>query len=632
MIGFMRRIAPTVMWIVIIAFVGTIFFAWGMDFVSSNRFSQHVGQIDEKKITYKQFLQDVEVERERLRTNTESEVNQQQEQMIPRQVWEREVSKALHTKVVSEMALEGTSEEVFEYIKKNPPPQVLEVPQFQTDSVFDTAKFVQFLNTPESYDNPGMVELEMYTKNMIIPVEKLRIMLEKAAVPTKGEIEYEYRSEKERAVFEFAKVSTSAFSIDSSEITPAMKKTYYETHPDSFKTEERAELYYVKIPKLATVADEQSYIADLKEIRQNILSGSSTFAEEAKIESDDEGSAGNGGELGWFTRGQMVGEFEDAAFSTPPGSISEPVKTNYGYHLIMVDEVERATPQPVEPIKKSKKSAAAPVEKKPGEITKVKARHILRKIKPSAETLDSLDALAESIRQKMMEMGFKAGAAQFPDLRVDSTDLFKRGEMIKGIGYLTAASRYAFASAEKGIHDSISEKMENEQAYFLAALKRKVPKGILAMVDVDFQIRAALKDSLQANKARDYLEKVKASLPTDKRLATLKETDSLIVSATTDTVSRKQYIPEIGYDNAAVTAAFVLPNGTLSNVLKVDRSFYLVRPLWKNTLDSIPWTSDDIPRIKEQLVQQKQRSIYMDWYVSYKNTMNISDNLNEFFN
>lgn len=68
------------------------------------------------------------------------------------------------------------------------------------------------------------------------------------------------------------------------------------------------------------------------------------FAELAKKESTDEGTKANGGDLGWFTRGAMVPEFDEAAFSLPAGEISQPVKTQYGYHVIKVNghEMDRA--------------------------------------------------------------------------------------------------------------------------------------------------------------------------------------------------------------------------------------------------------------------------------------------------
>ena len=77
-------------------------------------------------------------------------------------------------------------------------------------------------------------------------------------------------------------------------------------------------------------------LAKAKDIRTKLLGGAK-FAELAQAESDDTGSGANGGDLGAFTKGRMVPEFEKAAFSQPIGEVSEPVRTQFGYHLILVD-------------------------------------------------------------------------------------------------------------------------------------------------------------------------------------------------------------------------------------------------------------------------------------------------------
>ncbi len=85
-------------------------------------------------------------------------------------------------------------------------------------------------------------------------------------------------------------------------------------------------------------------LALAQELRQRILDGED-FAELAKLYSDDPGSAPNGGDLGWAGRGRYVPEFEDVAFSLPVGEVSEPVKTQFGYHLIQVEERDENRPK-----------------------------------------------------------------------------------------------------------------------------------------------------------------------------------------------------------------------------------------------------------------------------------------------
>jgi peptidyl-prolyl cis-trans isomerase C len=77
--------------------------------------------------------------------------------------------------------------------------------------------------------------------------------------------------------------------------------------------------------------------AKAEEIRKKIVEGAD-FAEMAKKESDDVGSGSRGGELGAFSRGQMVPEFEQAAFAAKVGEVTPVVRTQYGYHIIKVDK------------------------------------------------------------------------------------------------------------------------------------------------------------------------------------------------------------------------------------------------------------------------------------------------------
>ena len=84
--------------------------------------------------------------------------------------------------------------------------------------------------------------------------------------------------------------------------------------------------------------DDAQALARILEVQQKLGAGED-FAALALAYSDDPGSKAQGGDLGWFARDQgLVKEFEDAAFSLEPGKLSDPVKTQFGYHLIQVDE------------------------------------------------------------------------------------------------------------------------------------------------------------------------------------------------------------------------------------------------------------------------------------------------------
>jgi peptidyl-prolyl cis-trans isomerase C len=99
-----------------------------------------------------------------------------------------------------------------------------------------------------------------------------------------------------------------------------------------------------RVPLRANEKDltEEEALAKTKELRVKLVAGAK-FEEVAKAESDDVGSGDNGGDLDPFTKGNMVPEFEAAAFALPIGEISQPVKSEFGYHLILVESRKSKT-------------------------------------------------------------------------------------------------------------------------------------------------------------------------------------------------------------------------------------------------------------------------------------------------
>lgn len=122
--------------------------------------------------------------------------------------------------------------------------------------------------------------------------------------------------------------------VGSIEPTEEELRSYFENDILAYETEEEIRASHI------LVQDEDT----ANQILEEVALGQS-FAELAKEYSIDTGTADEGGDLGWFSRGQMVIEFEEAAFALEKGEISEPVKTNYGYHIIqLVDRQAASTP------------------------------------------------------------------------------------------------------------------------------------------------------------------------------------------------------------------------------------------------------------------------------------------------
>ena len=144
----------------------------------------------------------------------------------------------------------------------------------------------------------------------------------------------------------------------------------------------------VMYPKL-TDAHKNEIIARLNKIKQDILAGES-FESQARIYSDDPGSAANGGLYTNIAKGKMVKPFEAAALNLQGGELSEPVESEFGYHLIQL-------------VKKSGKM--------------YDARHILLKAEPNAEEIATARKELDSIRTLILEekLTFKEAAFRFSD-------------------------------------------------------------------------------------------------------------------------------------------------------------------------------------------------------------------------
>ncbi|MDA8416378.1 MAG: SurA N-terminal domain-containing protein [Betaproteobacteria bacterium] len=102
------------------------------------------------------------------------------------------------------------------------------------------------------------------------------------------------------------------------------------------------------VPSGASVAERHTVLERITRLRQQLLEHPERFSDIAKTQSQDPGSAHQGGELGFFARGVMTPAFDRAAFALKQGDISEPVETDFGYHLIQVEEIQPATPKTLE--------------------------------------------------------------------------------------------------------------------------------------------------------------------------------------------------------------------------------------------------------------------------------------------
>jgi peptidyl-prolyl cis-trans isomerase C len=135
-------------------------------------------------------------------------------------------------------------------------------------------------------------------------------------------------------------------------VKPEAVNDFYQKNQDKFQQgpRMRASHILIGVPQNADAATKQQAKAKADALLKDLKAGKD-FAATAKANSQDPGSAPNGGDLGYFEQGQMVPPFEQAAFALKPGEMSEVVETQFGYHIIKLAEKQDSRVVPLEEAK-----------------------------------------------------------------------------------------------------------------------------------------------------------------------------------------------------------------------------------------------------------------------------------------
>ena len=135
-------------------------------------------------------------------------------------------------------------------------------------------------------------------------------------------------------------------------VTPAQLDEFYTKNPEQFQQPERVRASHIllRFPENADTAAKAQVRTKAAEVLKEVQAGKD-FAALAKQHSQDPGSAVQGGDLGMFERGQMVGPFDEVAFTLQPGQTSDLVETTFGFHIIRVVEKQPARAIPLDEVR-----------------------------------------------------------------------------------------------------------------------------------------------------------------------------------------------------------------------------------------------------------------------------------------
>jgi peptidyl-prolyl cis-trans isomerase D len=205
----------------------------------------------------------------------------------------------------------------------------------------------------------------------------------------------------EQADIEYLVLDAQAVS-NSLQVSPAELKSYYEQNAQRMagKQERRASHLLINAPKDAPAAQREAAKAKASELLAQARKAPERFAELARKNSQDSGSAKEGGDLDYFSRGAMVKPFEDAVFALEKGQISDLVETDFGYHIIRLTDIRSPKVRSLEEMK--------------DELTaEIKKQQLQKKYAEAAELFSSaVYEQSDSLKPAATKLGLQIQSAQ----------------------------------------------------------------------------------------------------------------------------------------------------------------------------------------------------------------------------
>jgi peptidyl-prolyl cis-trans isomerase D len=509
------------------------------------------------------------------------------------QAFDQLVSDALLRQEYKRRGITVTDQEILDAARYNPPPQLMQAPDLQTDGQFDPAKYQRFLQSPMARQEGLLYQLEQYYRTEI-PKEKLFDQIATDVYVSDDDLWRRWQDTHDSAsvsfvLFEPDRISDSAVRVSDDEV-----RAYYDTHKKQFDRPGRAKVSVIIIPRAVSAQDSAAVRARALALRARILGGEK-FEDVAKAESADSASAVNGGSLGRGAKGRFVAPFEQAAYALKPGEISQPVLTQFGYHIIRLDEKKGDT---------------------------IALHHILLRIQQSdsaaAQTDRRADSLSRMAAQTDQPAKFDeaARALHIPVLRaqaVEGNALTINGQYIPSVG------PWAFQGARPG---ETSELFDSEDGYYLARLDSLTPGGTLTLDQAKSDIRTYLvrqkKIDALVPQARNYAKVAAAS--------SLEQAAKLmnVQIVKTQPFTRVTGVPELARLPEAVGAAFTLPLNTVSEPLRSMDGVVVERVDSRTAANRAAFeTQKEV--LRQQEIQQRRQQRVREYLTNLRLAAKIDD-------
>ena len=526
-----------------------------------------LAQVGEHEITVAEFrrIYQQQVQEYRLQAGGELSDEVLRQLGIDRQLLQQLIDEYTALSVAEQLGLEATDAEVREMI--------LSFPAFQENGQFiGEERYRQFLQV----QSPPLTtaEFEDSVRRSIL-IERLQAAVTRWVAVSDEEIADEHRRRNERVKVDVVTFRSDDYR-DGIEVSDSDVEEFFDDQSLVYQVPEKRKLRFLVIDQSALAesitpadADIQDYYdfnlfqystpgqvrashillrvaegeEDAVEARAAELStqarDGADFAELAREHSEDTASAEEGGDLRLFGRGEMVPEFEGAAFAMNVGDISDPVRSPLGFHVIKVTEKQEEATQPLEEVRETIVSTLQQ------EQARSRSDALLQAISAEVSTPEDLDRAASSRGLEVQESAFAAP-----------------GEPILGLGLAAEFSARAFQLEQGQVDGPINTPVGPA---FVTVVDRQDPY-VPPLDDVREQVRIDIARRRSVERAQELAAGVVSTLQEAEDFASAAETAELQLRSS-ELLTRGGAFPEVGVNTEVEAVAFALPEGGVSDVI-----------------------------------------------------------------
>jgi peptidyl-prolyl cis-trans isomerase D len=463
-------------------------------------------------------------------------------------------------------------------------------------------------------------EFESFLRDDML-MEKFRLLVTSSISVTPAEIENEFRRRNEKVQIEYALVkptelassiqptdaelsayynkNASRYQVpekrsaryalldlaklrESTQVSDDDLRAYYNAHIDQYKVENRAHVEHILFK---TIGKTDAEIAEIRQKAEDVLKkakSGANFEDLAKKYSEDDATKPKGGDLGWIVEKQTVPEFEQAAFSVPKGSVSDLVKTQYGFHIIKVLDRETAHTKPFEEVR----STIVPI------LTDQKAAEQANNI-----STQMASAVRQSNRQSLDDLARKF------NLKLGDTPPASVTDAIGELGNSPELHQILFQLRP----GELSQPLQIPQGFVILTPKDIQPahQGTLAEVRnkvlADYQQEKSIE--LARTKAQELAKRVQSGESFDQAAKALS-----LTAVTPEAFARNGSVPDLGAAKL-LQASFGMSVGQVSQPTQVVGNWLVYRVLGHQPANPADLAGQS-DQIKQQLLQAKQTAAF----------------------